>query len=89
MFRHVLGEWKTLYYRTLNNALTYRRNGEKKEDMKTYKVRYYLDNFYHTYLIDAENEYDAIDLAIRSIPSTNQPLLHDFKIERYFQEWNY
>ncbi len=56
--------------------------------MKTYKVKYYLDIFYHTYLIDAENECDAIDQAIRRIPSTSKPLLHDFKIERYFQEWN-
>lgn len=56
--------------------------------MKTYKVSYYLDNFYHTYLIDAENECSAIEIAIRTIPDTSKSLMHDFKIERYFQEWN-
>lgn len=56
--------------------------------MKTYKVSYYLDNFYHTYLIEAENEFYAIEEAIRHIPYTSRPLLHDFKIERYFQKWH-
>ncbi len=54
--------------------------------MKTYKVSYYLDIFYHSYLIDAENEYSAIEIAMRNILNTSKPLLHSFKIERYFQE---
>lgn len=40
MFRHVLGEWNTLYYRTLNNALTYRQNGGEMEKMKTTKYEF-------------------------------------------------
>ena len=55
--------------------------------MEKYRVSYYLDNFYHTYLIDAENECSAIELAIRAIPDTSKPVLHDFKIERYIQAW--
>lgn len=56
--------------------------------MKTYRVSYYLGNMLHSYLIDAEHENEAIQKALTGVPSTSRHLFHDFKIERYFQEWN-
>lgn len=55
--------------------------------MKEYRVRYYLSDMYHTYIITAENEYKAIKKAL-SIPEECKELLHDFKIDRYYQPWN-
>lgn len=49
--------------------------------MKKYRVSYFLDNYYHSYKVDADNEYEAIEIIVRNIPNTSKPLLHDFKIE--------
>ena len=56
--------------------------------MKKWQVTYYLDNFYHTYVIEASCEAEAYEKVLKSIPATSKPIMHDLKIERYFQEWN-
>lgn len=71
----------------INKCADLTATGRKGFKMKTYRVSYYLDNFYHTYLIEAENECSAIETAIRTIPDTIKLILHDFKIERYIQAW--
>jgi len=55
--------------------------------LKEYKISYYLRNMYHTYLLDAENQQEAEERALRDIPETSKPLLHDFKAERYYRPW--
>lgn len=54
--------------------------------MKTYRVKYYLKDMLHTYLVDAENEAEAISKVIKGLYSPE--IMHDFSIERYFEEWN-
>jgi hypothetical protein len=56
--------------------------------MKKWQVSYYLDNFYHAYVIDANNEAEAYEKVLKSIPTTSKTIMHDLKIERYFQKWN-
>lgn len=55
---------------------------------KTYQVSYYLDDMYHKYLVDAENEYEAIRKSVGRLPQTSQEIMHDFKIECYHEKWN-
>lgn len=54
--------------------------------MKTYQVSYYLGEMYHKYLVDAENEYEAIRKSVGRLPQTSKEIIHDFKIERYYQK---
>ena len=42
----------------------------------------------HSYIVEAENEYRAILNCLHKMPDTSSDIMHDFKIERYFQEWN-
>ena len=60
----------------------------QEEEMKKWQVTYYLDNFYHTYVIEASCEAEAYEKVLKSIPATSKPIMHDLKIERYFQKWN-
>lgn len=61
----------------------------KKEYGLEYKVSYMLGNMYHTYLIIAQNEKEAKQKALNTIPETSKPILHDFKVERYYRTWNW
>ena len=61
--------------------------GESEKQMKEYKVSYYLGDMYHTYLIDADNEYEAATKALHSIVETSRDIFHDFRIERYYRPW--
>lgn len=56
--------------------------------MKEYRITYYLCDMLHTYIEVAENEYNAISKCLKRIPDTSSVIMHDFKIERYIQEWN-
>lgn len=56
--------------------------------MKDYKVSYMLGDMYHTYILTAENEAQAILKAVNRLPDGSKERLHDFKIERYIQKWN-
>lgn len=55
--------------------------------MKDYSVSYYLDNVYHQYIVEAENEYQAINQVMRGMPEGSAKIMHNFKIERYYQPW--
>jgi len=56
--------------------------------MKDYRISYYLDDMYHTYIVTQPNEATAIMKAIQFIPEGSREILHDFKIERYYEDWN-
>lgn len=56
--------------------------------MNEYQVSYFLWNFYHAFIITAENEKAAEKRVLGTIPETSKPGLHDLKIERYVQSWN-
>lgn len=56
--------------------------------MKDYQVSYYLGDMLHGYVLTANNEAEAIVKVVNSLPDCCQKILHDFKIQRYVQEWN-
>lgn len=56
--------------------------------MKEYKVSYMLGDMYHSYIEAAENEAKAIQKVLNRLPDECKEIMHDFKIERYFQKWN-
>lgn len=56
--------------------------------MKDYRVSYYLGDMLHTYIITAESEIDAIVKVMRAIPATSRKIFNNFKVERYYEEWN-
>lgn len=56
--------------------------------MKDYAVSYYLNNLYHTYIVEAENEAQAIKEVLDRMPDTSKPLFHDFKIKQSETVWN-
>ena len=56
--------------------------------MKDYNVSYMLGDMYHSYIITAENEAQAILRTVNRLPDGSKEILHDFKIERYIQKWN-
>ena len=56
--------------------------------MKEFRISYYLGDFFHSYIIEAENEHHAISKSMDHIPTTSQNIMHDFKIEKYVEEWN-
>lgn len=56
--------------------------------MKEYRISYKLDNMLHSRIVTAENEYRAILDCLHKMPDTSSNIMHDFKIERYIQEWN-
>ena len=56
--------------------------------MKDFRVSYYLGDFFHCYIVEAENEHHAISKTMCSIPNASRNIMHDFKMERYVQEWN-
>ena len=55
--------------------------------MKEYSVSYYLDNMFHTYLVDANHEAKAYEKVLKGIPDECMPIMHDLKIERYYRKW--
>ena len=57
-------------------------------EKKRYVISYYIADFYHSYVVIAENEAIAIENVMRSMPSKSMELMHSFKIERYHHEWN-
>ena len=61
----------------------------KKEYGLDFKVSYKLGNMYHTYLIIAQNQKEAEQKALKSIPETSKTILHNFKVERYYRAWNW
>ena len=54
----------------------------------TYQISYYLGDMCHTYLMDAHNEAEAITNVLNRMPDVSKTILHDFKIERHYPEWN-
>lgn len=55
--------------------------------MRDYVVSYWLDDFYHTFTIEAENEVQAMKEVVDRIPDTSMSIFHDFKIERAKTVW--
>lgn len=55
--------------------------------MREYSVTYYLGDMYHSYIVDADNEAEAITKALANLNSRSKEIMHDFKIERYYQPW--
>ena len=73
----------------LINKTGRRRNPPEKEgSMKEYNIKYYLGNMLHSYIIEAKNECEAIEKALKRIPETSKKHFHDFSIERHFERWN-
>lgn len=56
--------------------------------MKEYEVSYYLGDTYHSCIVEANNEAEAILKKLNSLPDRCKEIMHDFKIERYYQPWN-
>ena len=56
--------------------------------MREYRVSYYLGDMYHSYLVDADNEFEATEKALRGVVSTSMGIFTGLKVERYFREWN-
>lgn len=56
--------------------------------MKDYAVSYYLNKFYHTYIVEAENEAEAIKIVLDRVPDTSKPLFRNFKIKQSETVWN-
>lgn len=57
--------------------------------MKEYRVSYYLSAMYHSYVVEAENEFSVLKSLVSKFDRLRTgELLHDIKIERYYQEWN-
>ena len=54
----------------------------------TYQISYYLGDMHHTYLMDANNEAEAITKALDRMPDGSRAILHNFKIERHYPDWN-
>ena len=55
--------------------------------MKEYSVSFYLNDMYHSYLVDADNEAEAILKVMKSLNSRSKEIMHGFKIERYYRPW--
>jgi len=56
--------------------------------MKSYSVTYKLAGMYHSYIVEADNELSAIEKVVSAISPLSRSVFHDFKIERFFEEWN-
>lgn len=56
--------------------------------MKDYRISYCLGDMYHTYIVTQPDEATAIMKALQFLPEGSRKLLHDFKIERYYEVWN-
>lgn len=56
--------------------------------MKDYRISYKLGDMLHSRVVTAVNEYRAIMDFLHKLPDTSYEIMHDFKIERYYQEWN-
>lgn len=50
--------------------------------MKDYVVSYYLGNMFHSYTVEAENEFEAMFKVLNGIPETSKKWFCDFKIKR-------
>ena len=62
--------------------------GRKDKVMKDFKVSYEIGDMLHSYIITAENEYNAILKCTLKISHKAQDKFKNFKIERYYEEWN-
>lgn len=49
--------------------------------MRDYVVSYYLGEMYHTYTVEAKNEYEATMKALRAIPEGSQKHFRKFHVE--------
>ena len=56
--------------------------------MLEYRVSYYLGDMYHSYIVDAENEYEATMRVLRTIPEGSQKIFRELKVYRASREWN-
>ena len=56
--------------------------------MLEWKVRYFVGNMLHSYVLDAETQLDAIMKAINRIPEGSRCFVSDFSVERNYKEWN-
>ena len=56
--------------------------------MMTYQISYYLGDMHHVYLMDANNEAEAITKVLKMIQDGSKAILHDLKIERHYPVWN-
>lgn len=54
--------------------------------MKTYEYSYVLGDMYHSGLIDAPNEFEALTAIMKKIRKPE--IMHCFKFQRHFEEWN-
>ena len=87
--------WQTIFYSVLSAKLKKIKKGatavtvaESEEDMKDWQVSYYLDDMFHCYVIEAENEYDATLKLLNSIPKGSHKLFRDLKVARKKVDWN-
>lgn len=48
--------------------------------MKFFNVSYYLDNFYYSICVEAENEFDAISKVLNRLPDGSRKYLNKFNI---------
>ena len=60
----------------------------KEKDMKEYEVSYYLHDMHHCCIVEADNEAEAILKELKTLNDRSKEIMHDFKIERYYQSWN-
>jgi hypothetical protein len=58
------------------------------EVMNEYRISYYLRDMYHTYIMEAKNEAEAITRAVNRLPEGSKEIMHHFSIEKYVQKWN-
>ena len=56
--------------------------------MNEYRISYYLRDMYHTYIMEAKNEAEAILKAVNRLPEGSKEIMHHFSIEKYVQKWN-
>lgn len=55
--------------------------------MREYLVSYYLNDMLHSWIVEADNEAEAILKALKSLNDRSKEIMHDFKIERYYRPW--
>lgn len=56
--------------------------------MKDWQVKFYLVDMYHSYIIQAKNEFEAYMTVLNRFSNRAQELLRDLSITRHYQEWN-
>lgn len=56
--------------------------------MKDWQVSYYLGEFFHCYVIEAEDEYDATMKCLKSISEGSRKYFRDLIVAIRKEEWN-